>query len=140
MKRNTLLIVVIAVAAVFMLFPGLSPFSFLTGRSNAPRRGGADAATATALLKFAEDSWRSPEDYIVYAFSGHDIVFLAEFYKIRQNLQLVSGLLPRLYAAGVRNLGIEYALSDDQARIDSLVTAAAWNEAEARAIPSEWWR
>ena len=30
--------------------------------------------------------------------------------------QLVRDLIPRLYAAGVRNLGIEYALSDDQDR------------------------
>ena len=51
---------------------------------------------------------------------SHDIVFLGEFFKIRQNVQLVAALIPRLYAAGVRNLGIEYALSDDQEEIDAL--------------------
>jgi hypothetical protein len=38
----------------------------------------------------------------------------------------------------VRNLGIEYALSDDQGEIDSLVTAPAWDESRARAVTFHW--
>jgi hypothetical protein len=68
----------------------------------------------------------------------HDIVFLGEIYKIKQNVTLVSSLIPALYAAGVRSIGIEYALSDDQARIDALLAAPTWNEAEARAITFDW--
>jgi hypothetical protein len=65
-------------------------------------------------------------------------VFLGEFYKISQNTGLVNRLIPRLYAAGIRNLGIEYALSDDQKDIDALLTAPSWNEAKARAITFDW--
>jgi hypothetical protein len=75
---------------------------------------------------------------VLSAFAAHDIVFLGEFFKIKQNVLLVQALIPRLYAAGVRNLGIEYALSDDQQDIDALVTAPAWDPAKARAITFDW--
>jgi hypothetical protein len=74
----------------------------------------------------------------VSSFASHDVVFLGEFFKIRQNVQLVQALIPRLYKAGVRNLGIEYALSDDQKDIDALVTGPAWDESKARAITFDW--
>jgi hypothetical protein len=79
-----------------------------------------------------------PEDYVVAAFAAHDIVFLGELPKIRQDVQFVSSLIPRLAAAGISNLGIEYALSDDQEKIDALVTAGAWDEARARSIVFDW--
>ena len=135
MKRNNLLIVVVAVAAIFLLF---NPLKFLTGNKDAVQRPSPDVAVMDPLLQFAEQSWRSPQDYILSSLDRHDIVFLGEFYKISQNTALVSGLIPRLYAAGIRNLGIEYALSDDQKQIDALVTATSWNEAAARAILFDW--
>ncbi len=135
MKRNTLLIVVVAVAAVFLLF---NPLKSLTGGGDAVQRPPVASATVTSLQQFAQASWRSPEDYVLAAFAKHDIVFLGEFYKISQNTALVSALIPRLYAAGIRNLGIEYALSDDQKRIDALLTAPTWDEAEARAVTFDW--
>jgi hypothetical protein len=134
MKRNTLLIVLVAVAGLVLV---LNPLQFFN-RSGAPRRPVTDTGKLSALLQFAETAWRSPEDYIVGAFAHHDVVFLGEFFKIRQNVELVKGLIPRLYAAGVRNLGIEYALSDDQGQIDSLLTAPAWDDGRARAITFHW--
>jgi hypothetical protein len=135
MKRNNLLIVVVAVAAIFLLF---NPLKFLTGNKDAVPRPSPDVAIMDPLLQFAEQAWRSPQDYVLASLEKHDIVFLGEFYKISQNAVLVKNLIPRLYAAGIRNLGIEYALSDDQKDIDALVTAPAWNEAGARAIIFDW--
>jgi len=135
MKRNTLLIVVVAIAAIFLFF---NPLKYFNRNSNAVQRPSASAAAVAPLLSYAQASWRSPEDYVIAAFAGHDIVFLGEFYKIKQNVQLVGALIPRLYAAGIRNIGIEYALSDDQQDIDSLVTAPAWDEARSRAITFDW--
>jgi len=135
MKRNTLLIVLVAVAGLVLV---LNPLQLFNRNPGAPRRPVPDPGKASTLLQFAESGWRSPEDYVLGAFAHHDVVFLGEFFKIRQNLQLVQGLIPRLYAAGVRNLGIEYALSDDQGAIDSLLTAPAWDEGRARAITFHW--
>jgi hypothetical protein len=133
MKRNTLLIVAVAVAGLFLF---VNPLQYL--RRGAAARPAVDKAEVNALLTYAQGNWRSPEDYVLSTFVGHDIVFLGEFFKIRQNVQLVSDLVPRLFAAGVRNLGIEYALSDDQKDIDALVTAPAWDESKARAITFDW--
>ena len=135
MKRNTVLIVVAAIAGIFLF---LNPLQYFRGNAGGVPRPAADAATVASVLQFADSHWRSPEDYVLSAFTAHDIVFLGEFFKIKQNVQLVQGLIPRLYAAGVRNLGIEYALSDDQKDIDALVTAPAWEEAKARAITFDW--
>ena len=135
MKRNTLLIVVVAVAGFFLLF---NPLKWFNRNSNVVNRPAPATSQMTPLLESAQSRWRSPEDYVIASFSQHDIVMLGEIYKIRQNVELVIGLIPRLYAAGVRNLGIEYALSDDQAQIDSLVTAPAWDESKARAITFDW--
>jgi hypothetical protein len=135
MKRNTLLIVLIVVAGAFLVF---DPLQFFNRGGGVPRRPAANSAQLAPLLSYAESSWRSPQDYVMAAFARHDVVLLGEFFKIRQNVQLVQDLIPRLYAAGIRNLGIEYALSDDQAQIDAMLTAPAWDESAARAITFDW--
>ncbi len=133
MKRNTLLIAVVAVVAVLFVF---NPFQLLRGRGT--RRPAVSPQTLSPLASWARSGFRPPEDYILSCFRSHDIVFLGEFYKISQNVKLVSALIPRLYAAGVRNLGIEYALAEDQPRIDALLTAPSYSEAEARRITFRW--
>jgi hypothetical protein len=129
MKRNTLLVIAVAVAGLFLF---INPLQYL--RRGATARPAVDKAQVSTLLAWAQDNWRSPQDYVLSAVAGHDIVFLGEFFKIRQNVQLVSDLIPQLYAAGVRNLGIEFALSDDQKEIDALVSAPNWDESRARAV------
>jgi hypothetical protein len=135
MKRNNLLVIVVVIAGIFLLF---DPLKYIKGNSNAVQRPATSAKAVTSLAEFAQSSWKSPEDYVVSAFAAHDIVFIGEFFKIKQNVQLVGRLIPKLYAAGIRNLGIEYALSDDQRNIDALVTAPTWDETRARAITFEW--
>ncbi|MGA2614409.1 MAG: hypothetical protein ABSG38_13310 [Spirochaetia bacterium] len=135
MKRDTMLVAAVAVVALFLFF---NPLQLWKGAGRGARRPGLPQSSLAQLVAFAESHHKAPEDYVLGCFASHDIVFLGEFYKIRQNVQLVSSLIPRLYAAGVRNLGIEYALSDDQRDIDSLVTADAWDETKARAIIFDW--
>jgi hypothetical protein len=134
MKRNTLLIIAVAVAGLFLF---VNPLQYLRRGSTA--RPPVDKTEVAALLTYAQGNWRSPEDYVLSTFAGHDIVFLGEFFKIRQNVQLVSALIPRLAAAGVRNLGIEYALSDDQKDIDALVTPPPGTSPGHAPSPSTGW-
>jgi hypothetical protein len=135
MKRNTLLIVLIVIAGAFLV---LNPLQFFTRSDAVPRRPDVDAARLSSLRDFASSTWRSPQDYVLASFERHDVVLLGEFFKIRQNVRLVQDLIPRLHAAGIRNLGIEYALSDDQPEIDALLNAPSWDEARARAVTSHW--
>ncbi|HYW84540.1 MAG TPA: hypothetical protein VFB30_14860, partial [Spirochaetia bacterium] len=135
MKRDTLLVAGVAIVALFVF---INPVQLFTRAGKGMRRPELPQSSLSKLVQFAQAHPRSPEDYVLGCFASHDIVFLGELYKIRQNVQMVSSLVPRLYAAGVRNLGIEYALSDDQKQIDSLLNAAAWDEAKAEAITFDW--
>jgi len=132
-KRTTLVVILVLVAGVALV---LNPLQLL--HRGGPRRPVPPSAVMGPLVQYAESTWRSPQDYVLAAFAGHDLVLLGEFFKIRQHVQIVHDLVPRLYAAGIRNLGIEYALSDDQPRIDALLTAPSWDESAARAITFDW--
>ncbi len=135
MKRNTLVIVLVVAAGLLLV---VNPLQLFQRRADAPRRAAVDPTRLSALTQFAESRWRGPEEYVLASFAGHDVVFLGEFFKIKENVRLVADLIPRLAAAGIRNLGIEYALSDDQEQIDALVTAPAWDESRARALTFDW--
>jgi hypothetical protein len=135
MKRNTVVVVIVAVAAVFLLF---NPIQRLRNRNPTVSAPPVARDTLAGLLAFAEADWQSPGAYIAGLFDHHDVVFLGEFYKIREQVQLVSTLIPELYAKGVRNLAIEYALSDSQPDIDALLAAPTWDEVKARRITFDW--
>ncbi|MBE3133469.1 MAG: hypothetical protein IMZ55_08335, partial [Acidobacteria bacterium] len=131
MKRNTVLVILVVLAVALFLF---NPLKLLQNRDAAVRRPSTDPALLDPLLRYAEASYQTPEDYVIHSLADHDIVFLGEFYKIKQNVRLVSALVPRLAAAGVRNLGFEYALSDSQRDIDALLASPSWDETRARGI------
>ncbi len=135
MKRNTLVFVIIAIAAFFMIF---NPIKSCQDRNPTVRLPSQDERRLASLVAFATDAWASPVDAVVRSFGAHDVVLLGEFYKIREHVNLVKDLVPALRASGVRNLGIEYALAESQADIDALLAAPAWNEAEARRITFTW--
>lgn len=135
MKRNTWLIAIAAVAAFFLI---LNPFQRFRNRNPTVRLPVVPQEDLAAALQFAEADWKSPGEYLAGLFETHDVVFLGEFSKIKEQVGLVSSVLPALYAEGVRTLAIEYALSDDQSRIDALLSSPSWDEEEARRITFDW--
>ncbi|GET24520.1 hypothetical protein NT017_08490 [Prolixibacter sp. NT017] len=74
----------------------------------------------------------SPEDYIIHKFLKYDIVMLGEDHAVQNNLNMVAGLIPELYKAGVYNLGMEFGAAEMQSRLDSLITAPQYNPQVAR--------
>lgn len=86
------------------------------------------------LVTYLQDNWNSPELYIIDKFQDHDIIFLSEDHGIKHNLLLVQDIIPLLYKIGVYNVGMEFGASEDQERLDSLVTAPEYNEDIAREI------
>jgi hypothetical protein len=135
MKRNTLLVIALAVVGVLFF---VNPFRLFRKGEVTSKRPEVPTEVLSPLVAWAIPHMFPPADYVVRAFKTHDIVFLGEFSKISQNVRLAGELIPRLYAAGVRNLGIEYALAEDQQRIDTLLTAPAWDEQAAREITFRW--
>ena len=89
---------------------------------------------ASRLSRYLVEHGKPPERYVVDAFRTHDVVLLAEDHAIKQNLQLVHALIPLLYAAGVRTIGMEFGASEDQAALDALVAGDRYDEDAARRI------
>ncbi len=135
MKRNTLVFIVIAIAAVFLVF---NPVKACQDRNPTVRLPAQNQGALAPLVAWASSAWRSPADAVVRSFDAHDVVFLGEYNWIREHAALVKDLLPALHDAGVRSLGIEFALSANQPDIDALLAAPTWNEAEARRITFAW--
>src|SRR5437764_12372934 len=86
------------------------------------------------IVQYLKAHWRSPEDYVVDKLADHDVVLLAETHGIKHNLLLVQGLMPRLHAAGVYNVGMEFGAVEDQEQLDRLVTGASYDEDLARRL------
>ncbi len=129
MNRNRILLLVLVLGAAALL---LIPFG-RRGRSVHPLPDAKQSQLAP-LVSYIEENYKTPTDYVVTTFANHNIVFLGEYGKIRQNVELVQRLIPLLYKQGVRNLGIEYALSSDQSLIDRLTTGATYDESLAKKI------
>ncbi|MCI1647311.1 MAG: hypothetical protein LKI29_03115 [Bacteroides sp.] len=86
------------------------------------------------LVRYLKSNWKTPEHYVVDKFKNHDIIFLSEDHGIKHNLVLIHTLIPLLYNAGIYNLGMEFGASEDQKRLDSLITAPQYSEKVAREI------
>jgi len=94
--------------------------------------GETDAPVAEQLKSYIQSHHMTPEDYVVSKFQDHDIVFLGEYHRIKHDPELVQALIPRLYKAGVFNLGLEFGASTDQAEVDRMLNGAVYDEGVAR--------
>lgn len=90
------------------------------------------------LVNYLKTHGKSPEDYVVEKFKDYDLVFIGEFHRIKHDLELIHDLIPRLYQAGVYNLGIEFGAYEMQEKVDSLITADEYDESLAREIMFKW--
>ncbi len=86
------------------------------------------------LFSFIAAYHETPQAYILNTFKEHDIVFLGEFSLIQQQLQFLRDLIPLLHESGIHNLGIEYALHEDQPLIDSLLTSNIYDASLAQRL------
>ncbi len=96
-----------------------------------------DAATQRAA-DYVVAHYQTPEDYVVSKFKDHDLVFLGEHHMVKEELQFLQKLIPKLYAAGVRNLGFEMSWSEDQAAIDQLINADTFDNDKALGLLYQW--
>ncbi|MBU0985045.1 MAG: ChaN family lipoprotein [candidate division Zixibacteria bacterium] len=97
------------------------------------------AEIASELSGYLDRHHLAPESYVLSKFENHDVVILGEFHRIKHDLALVHNLIPKLRAAGVYTLAMEFANWEDQADIDRLLTAPVYDEALARQIQFNQW-
>ena len=86
------------------------------------------------LIAYLKANWKSPEDYVIEKFARYDIVFIGEFHRIKHDVELIQNLIPRLYAAGIYDLGIEFLPYEEQARINRLINSEKYDEDLARSL------
>lgn len=87
-----------------------------------------------ALTQFIKTESLSPDAYVVEKFKTNDVVLLGESHLIKENLQFVQGLIPKLYANGVHNIGMEFGAYELQDKVDQLITAKEYDEKLAQEI------
>ncbi len=105
-----------------------TPMTFLLGPL-VGRHADEDAARLAQVRHAA-----SPADYLISKFDTADLVLLGEDHAVKQNLDFVAGLIPKLYAAGVTNLVMEFGAEEDQAALDALVTAPTYDAETAKRL------
>lgn len=81
-------------------------------------------------LSSAPDAGR----FVVDSFDAHDLVLLGETGYVKQQLEFLADLIPRLDAAGIHHLGFQYANRSDQDRIDELLGGTTFDEDLAERI------
>lgn len=86
------------------------------------------------LIEYLRKHWKSPEDYVLGKFSQYDMVFLGEFHWVKHDVEFVQGLIPRLHAIGVYDLGIEFGSYEYQDKVDSLLVAETYDDALVRKL------
>jgi hypothetical protein len=82
--------------------------------------------------EYLKANFQSPEQYILSKFKTHDVILLSEDHAVKHNLVMARNIIPELYKAGIYNFGMEFGAEEDQATLDSLVTAPVYSEEVAR--------
>lgn len=86
------------------------------------------------LLSYLEKHSQSPNDYVIDKFKTHDVIFIGENHFIKQQVELVKGLIPQLYENGIYNLGTEFIRYSDTDLMNKLITDSIYDEKLAKEI------
>ena len=87
-----------------------------------------------SLIDYVCNVGMSPDDYLIAKFKTADIILLAEDHGVKENLDFVRNLIPKLYENGIYMLGMEFGAHEDQKRLDSLINAPEYDEQLAREL------
>ncbi|MCX7772913.1 MAG: hypothetical protein N2376_07360 [Clostridia bacterium] len=94
----------------------------------------ADYQELQTQIEYLKAHAQNPTDYVLSKFREKDIILLAENHAIKENLLFVQSLIPKLHAAGVYNIGMEFGASEDQEELDALVNGESYDPDKAREL------
>lgn len=129
-KNSRVLITVVIIVAFFFL---LDPFGLFKKKPTSARPYVAQTQVESLRTTFDQVS-SPPAQYVAGLFQDHEIVLMGEMTRVREQVLLLQNLIPALYADGIRNLGVDFALYSDQDKIDKLVTGSTYDESLADTI------
>ncbi len=95
---------------------------------------GAQDKKNDTLATYLCNEGMAPDDYLISKFNDADIILLGEDHGVRENLDFVRSLIPKLYQKGVYMLGMEFGAFEDQDKLDFLINAPEYNEQLAREL------
>lgn len=75
-----------------------------------------------------------PSNFVLKEFESHDIIFLGETHRKKNDLIFLQQLIPKLYKKGIYLLFYEFASHDDNNKIDSILTAPTYDEGKVKSI------
>ena len=106
----------------------------IVGCGKVEKGEGSHQALINELKDYILAHQQSPEDYVIGKFKDHDVVFLGEMHRVKHDPELIQRLIPLLHENGVYTLATEFARSEDQPLIDSLLSGDRYDEQLARLI------
>jgi hypothetical protein len=129
MNMMVFVILLIGVFIAYILFTAL----FRGCQETGPTLPEMETEELKPFQEHLTDNSKSPQEYILDLFQEHDIVFLGtmtllEVLQPKQQVDLLSDLIPQLYERGVRNIAILNVLAEDQEKIDALLAAQDFDE------------
>jgi hypothetical protein len=129
MNRKTVYTIAIVILMFFLFF---NPFDKKKeGNVPSPYLRGD---TLEEITTYFTANYQSPEEYLAGKFRNHSLVFLGEFGRVQQQVDVVNRAIPVLYKQGVTTMGIEFALYEDTPRIDKILTAPSFDEAAVQEV------
>ncbi|MDT8715957.1 ChaN family lipoprotein [Clostridium sp. 19966] len=87
-----------------------------------------------AYVNYLEKNYLTPQQYVLNKFQTHDVILLGENHAVKDNLEFVISIIPKLYENGIYNLGMEFGAAEDQDDLDRLITSEEYDENEARGL------
>ena len=87
------------------------------------------------LLKYWEEHYRRPSDYVIETFGKKKWVFLGEYHRIKHDVELVVSLIPELHArTDVRYLAFEFLTHEATDEANALITAKDYDRRKTMAF------
>lgn len=93
----------------------------------------AEPLPDSAIVSYLNEHGRTPLEYVLARAAAHKVTILGEAHWLRQDANLVVGLVPGLQKAAI-DLALEVFPAAEQARIDDIIAAPEWKEREANAV------
>ncbi|MBN1796998.1 MAG: hypothetical protein JW822_00355 [Spirochaetales bacterium] len=137
-KPMNMMIFVILLVGVFAAY--IFSTMFLRGcQASKPTLPEISSEELEPYQQYLTQNSKTPQEYILDLFQEHDIVFLGnmvflEVLQAKQQVDLLIELVPQLYQQGITNVAILNVLAEDQEQIDTLLTAAEFDEQAVRQL------
>lgn len=78
-------------------------------------------------IEYLQDKGLEPSEYIINKFSEKSLILLGEDHTVKNNLDFIAQIIPKLYQAGVHNIGMEFGAYEKQEALDNLISGNNFN-------------